>query len=130
MLRCGVIVHCNIQPNVYTAIRLRRVGLGCTGFVLKFIDACPGQAEAVVPKRFKTGLGCNGLGPLPLWLFVLCQLGFIISFVRLILVPAVFFLAGVFRMLSNLMQCLLNWHFKRLTTVCPVSYLLRSAVCT
>ena len=89
------------QPCVCDASVL--AALGC----LKN-DACLGQAEAVVPKRFRRASGCNGLGPLPLWLFVLCQLGFIISFVRLILVPAVFFLAGVFRMLSNLMQCLSN----------------------
>ena len=40
------------------------------------------------------------------------------SFVRLTLVPAVYpFLVFVFRMFSNLMQCLLSCRFKRLTTV-------------
>ena len=78
---------------------------------LKFNDACFCQAEAVTPKRIKTGLGCNGLGLLPLWLFALCQ--FASS-------PSMCFDSG-FSSLSihglrlqdvvDLMQCLLSGRF-------------------
>ena len=53
-LRSGVII-----------IRLRRIGFGCAGFVLKFLGACSGQAEVV--RHIKIGFGCNGLGLHPLW---------------------------------------------------------------
>ena len=112
-------------------IPLRRIGLGCSGFVLKFFDACSGHAEVISPKPIKIGFGCGGLGLLPLWFFALYQLGFTPRFVRLTLVSAVSpFLVFVSKMFSNLMQCLLSWRLKRLTTVPPASSSAESAVCT
>ena len=102
---------CNVQGNVYTVICLRRIGFGCTGFALKFNDACFCQAEAVTPKRIRQAsdvmvLGCSRSGSSRSVSSLhppLCALT---------LVSAVSpFMAFVFRMLSNLMQCLLSGRF-------------------
>ena len=65
-LRFGVTVQCSTQRNLYKVVYLQRISFG-SGFVLKFLDACSGQAEVVSPKHIKISFGCNGLGLLPLW---------------------------------------------------------------
>ena len=49
---------CNIHRKLYIVIRLRRIGFGCSGFVLKFLDDCSGQVEHVPPMLITMGLGC------------------------------------------------------------------------
>ena len=57
---------CNIHRKLYIVIRLRRIGFGCSGFVLKVLDDCSGQVEHVPSMLITMGLVCNGLVLLPL----------------------------------------------------------------
>ena len=80
---------CNIHRKLYIVILLRRIGFGCSGFILKVLDDCSGQVGHVPPMLITTGLGCNSLVLLLFQLVALCQLGLSPSFVRLTLASAV-----------------------------------------
>ena len=74
MLCSGLIVNV-IFEGMFIVVRLQCIGLGCSRSVLKFLNACSGQAE-VTSKAPQDRLRLYGLGLLPLWFFGLCQLGF------------------------------------------------------
>ena len=101
---------CNVQGNVtqsYVCGASVSDALGCIEVQRRLL--LPGRG--CNSKAHKTGLGCNGLGLLPLWLFALCQ--FASS-------PSMCFDSG-FSSLSihglrlqdvvDLMQCLLSGRF-------------------
>ena len=87
-------------------MRLRPIGLSCTGFVLTFLDACSGQAEDVRPERTWVDLGSDGLGLVLLWFVVLHQLSFVTKFRALDSgLCGLFFLRLCFQDVSSLMRC-------------------------